>query len=84
MAEEQEEQAGSVTPETFSVAAAWARWGWEVGHGNVRKMEAGKKERLERCAKNVESNHRRRPEEVLKQGGIQLSLCLERLTGVSG
>lgn len=45
MAEEQEEQAGSVTPETVSVAAAWARWGWEVGHGNIRKMEAGKKER---------------------------------------
>lgn len=43
--EEQEDQAGSVTTEKFSVAEAWALWGWEIGYGNVRKMEACKKER---------------------------------------
>lgn len=38
-------RAGSVTTEKFSVAEAWALWGWEIGYGNVRKMEACKKER---------------------------------------
>jgi hypothetical protein len=43
--EEQEDQAVSVTTDKFSVAEAWALWGWEVGYGNVRKMKACNKER---------------------------------------
>ena len=41
-----------MTAEKFNMAEAWALWGWEVGYGNVRKVEA-RPQTLGCYAKNV-------------------------------